>query len=171
MSEALLNHMRRAGAEAIQDRAETRHGIVTSFDPDNWAVKAELQPDGTLTGWIPLKSQWVGNGWGMFCAPSIGDIVEIDFQEADGGVGSGGWRFFNDVNRPLPTPSGEFWLVHKLGAAIKLTNDGAAALSAGDGMVRLNADGTITSAGNWTTPLGCSGSGDSMGSLIFMEGS
>ncbi len=150
MSEALLNHMRQAGAQAMQDRATTRHGTITSYDPDAYAVKVELQPDGTLTGWIPLKSQWVGNGWGLFCAPEIGAAVEIDFQEADGGAGSAGLSFFNDVERPLSVPSGEAWLVHKSGASIKLTNDGALALADGQGAMISLAGGMITSAGNWT---------------------
>jgi phage baseplate assembly protein gpV len=138
--EALMNQMRRAAQEAGSSQAVTRHGVVTSYDPGTYAVKVELQPDGTLTGWIPLKSPWVGNGWGMFCPPSIGDLVEVDFQEDDGGVGSAGWRFYNDEDRPLPCPAGEFWLVHKDGALLKF--------HAG-GNVELHATTLNTSADAW----------------------
>jgi phage baseplate assembly protein gpV len=136
----LTNQMRRAAQEAASSQATTRQGIVTSYDPGTYAVKVELQPDGTLTGWIPLKSPWVGNGWGMFCPPSIGDAVEVDFQEADGGVGSAGWRFYNDQDRPLPCPSGEFWLVHKDGALLKFHAGGT---------VELHAKTLTTSADAW----------------------
>lgn len=124
-----LNHMRRAAEEASSSRAATRHGLVDSYDPNNHAVKVRLQPDNTLTDWVPLKSAWIGNGWGLFLAPSIGDAVEIDFQEDDGGVGSVGWRFFNDSDRPMNVPAGEAWLVHKTLSSIKLTTDGKLTLT------------------------------------------
>lgn len=149
--DAILNHMRRAAQEASSSRAATRHGIVDGYDPANHAVRVRLQPDDTLTDWMPLKSAWIGNGWGMILAPSVGDAVEIDFQEADGGVGSVGWRFYNDSDRPLTVPAGEAWLVHKTGQSIKLTTDGKLTLADGKGaIITLNGDGTITSAGNWT---------------------
>ena len=151
MIEGLLNQVRRAAEDSAQSQAVTRHGTISSYDPSNHAVKVELQPDGTLTGWIPLKASWVGNGWGMFAAPQIGSAVEVSFQEADGGVGSAGLSFFNDVERPLSVPAGEFWLVHASGAFVKLTNDGALALGDGHGaQMLLPGDGTITSAGDWT---------------------
>lgn len=124
----LLNAQKSNAQQASQGRAETRHGTITGYDPSTYAVKVQLQPDGTLTGWIPLKSAWVGNGWGMFAPPSIGDAVEVDFQEDDAGVGSVGLRFYNDVDRPLACPSGEFWLVHKSGSLLKFHNDGSVEL-------------------------------------------
>jgi phage baseplate assembly protein gpV len=128
MMQHLLNSQKAAAQQASQSRASTRQGVVTSYDPSAYAIKVALQPDNVLTGWIPLKSAWVGNSWGLFCPPSIGDAVEVDFQEDDGGVGSAGLRFFNDYDRPLPCPSGEFWLVHKSGSLLKFHNDGSVEL-------------------------------------------
>jgi len=151
MMEGLLNQVRRAATEAGQANATTRHGTVSSYDPDNYAVKVLIQPEGVVTGWLPLKAVWIGNGWGFFAAPSIGDAVEVEFQEADGGVGSVGWRFFNDSERPLSVPTGELWIVHKHGQSIKLTTDGAVTLDDAQGaQIKLKGDGTISSAGNWT---------------------
>lgn len=121
--QALINAIKGHAADTNQT-AKTRHGIVTSYDPATYSVNVELQPDKKLTGWIPLVSPWVGNGWGMFCPPSIGDAVEISFQEGDNENGVAGWRFYNDEDRPLPCPSGEFWLVHGTGTYFKLLNDG-----------------------------------------------
>lgn len=147
--EALLNHMRRAAMEAGSSRAATRHGIVDGYDPNAYAVKVRLQPDDTLTDWIPLKSPWVGNGWGLFVAPLVGDAVEVSFQEDDGGVGSVGWRFFNDADRPLPVPAGEAWLVHQSGSSIKLTTDGKLTMTDGSGTVlALSNDGKVRITGD-----------------------
>ncbi|MDK4804952.1 MAG: phage baseplate assembly protein V [Novosphingobium aromaticivorans] len=149
MMDGLMNQMRRAAQEAYGTGGATRHGIVDAYDPNAYAVKVTLQPDDTLTDWLPLKSPWVGNGWGLFCPPSIGDAIEIDFQEGDGGVGTAGWRFFNDEDRPLTVPSGEMWLVHRSGSSIKLANDGALTLDSGAGASIALKDGDITSVGNW----------------------
>ncbi len=106
----------------------TRFGTIAGYDPAFYAVKVQLQPEGIITGWIPLGSMFVGNGWGLFAAPSLGDMVEVEFQEGDLEAGICCHRFFNDVDRPLSVPSGEFWLVHKSGSSLKFFNDGTVEL-------------------------------------------
>ena len=120
----LLNQMRMQAQMATADRAAPKTGIVTSYDATNYSVKVMLQPEGIESGWLPLLSPWVGNGWGLFCAPSVGDMVEVQFEQGDAEAAFACMRFFNDVDRPLPAPSGEFWAVHKSGQFVKLTNDG-----------------------------------------------
>ncbi|MFX9058165.1 hypothetical protein ABTN75_20175, partial [Acinetobacter baumannii] len=53
-------------------------------------------------------------------------------------------------------PSGEFWLLHESGSALKMTGDGAITLESGAARVVLSADGsarvqatTIASEGSW----------------------
>lgn len=141
--QGMVNQMRRVAQEAMGGRAATRHGIVDGYDPDSYAVRVRLQPDDTLTDWIPLKAIAIGNGFGVFFAPNIGDPIEIDFQEDDGEVGSAGWRFFNDSDRPLSVPAGEMWIVHKSGASFKLTNDGKVTVTDKAGsIIEMNGDGT-----------------------------
>lgn len=60
----------------------------------------------------------------MFCAPSYGDMVEVHFEQGNPEAAFVSMRFFSDAARPLDVQSGEFWLVHSLGAFLKLTNDG-----------------------------------------------
>lgn len=154
MLHQLLNSMRQQADMAGGARAETRNGIVSSYDQDNYCVKVKVMPEGDETGWIPLKSAWIGNGWGMFCPPSIGDAVEIGFQEDDFEAGSSGLRFFNDSDRPLSVPSGEFWLVHQSGAFFKLTNDGKLLVN---GHTEIDATAptiNITATGNITAQAG-----------------
>lgn len=106
-----------------------RTGIVTAYDPDNYSAKVELQPEGVETGWLPVRTPWSGNGWGMFCPPTPGDEVEIGFQEGGKQAGYVKLRAFGDRFRPLSVPAGEFWLVHKTGTFLKFTNDAAASLN------------------------------------------
>ncbi|MBI6183469.1 baseplate assembly protein [Serratia proteamaculans] len=154
MMNSLLNTLRAASQQAAQTTATTRQGVVTSYDPDAYAIRVMLQPDNTLTGWLSLKSPWVGNGWGLFCPPSIGDLVEIDYQEGAAAAGSVGWRFYNDEDKPLPCPSGEFWLVHRSGSLLKFHNDGGVELvTAGDLRETVKGDYHLTVEGNATTEV------------------
>ncbi|TKI03588.1 baseplate assembly protein [Martelella alba] len=120
---ALLNAMTRNAAQAQAGVAGPRQGIITAYDPDVYAVKVQIQPTGEETGWIPLSTDWVGNGWGLAAGPMIGAIVGVDFDSGLMGAGMATGQYYNDVDRCPGPPSGEFWLVHKDGAYIKLTND------------------------------------------------
>ena len=120
----LMNIMRREAQKVVGTRASVKKGIVTGYDSTNYCAKVSLMPEGTETGWLPIGSEWAGNGWGLFAPPSIGDMVQVDFDEGDRQSGSITKRFFNDEDRPLDCPSGEFWLVHKSGSLLKFTNDG-----------------------------------------------
>jgi phage baseplate assembly protein gpV len=154
MMNQLLNTIRAAAQQAGQSVATTRQGTVTSYNPATHSVRVTLQPDNELTGWLPLKSPWVGNGWGLFCPPSIGDLVEIDYQEGAQGYGSVGLRFYNDEDRPLPCPSGEFWLVHQSGSMLKFHNDGSVELeTAGNLQETVKGDYHLTVEGSMTTEV------------------
>ena len=143
--------MRMHSLLAMQGRAAVRLGLVSSYDPVNYCVKVRLMPEDAETGWLPIVSPWVGNGWGMFSPPTPGDMIEVQFQEDAIDAGFACMRFFNDSDRPLNVPSGEFWLVHKSGSFLKFHNDGT---------VELNAAGTLTSTApqwNHTGPMHITG--------------
>ena len=145
MMRKLLNAVRLQAQMAANDRAVTRIGLVDSYDPNTYAVKVRLQPENAITGWLPLLSPWIGNSWGIFAPPTIGDMIEVHFQEDDPNVGFAGQRFYNDSDRPLAVVSGEFWLVHQSGAYFKLTNDGkVTARDKAGSTVVMNGDGTGT---------------------------
>jgi len=146
----MLNTMRLQALRAAAGRASSRVGLVTSYDPGNYCVRVALQPEGTLTGWLPLCTPWVGNSWGMFCGPSVNEMVEVEFFGDDLESGYVSLRLFNDVDRPLSVPSGEFWLVHQSGAFLKLTN-------AGQLLAQDKAGSTLTMNGDGTVSAQCSG--------------
>ncbi|HHH1281825.1 TPA: baseplate assembly protein [Yersinia enterocolitica] len=140
---SLLNSMAGRAQQAGASFTGTREGIITSYDPTEYAIKVTLQPDGAETGWIPLDSPWVGNGWGMAAGPMIGASIKIDFDSGNISNGSGGGQHYNDVDRCPAPQSGEFFVVHESGSSFKLTNDGKVRIidSAGSEIV-MDGDGT-----------------------------
>lgn len=130
--DAVMNAVRGEAERVVERVARTRIGIVSSYDPDNYAVKVRLQPENAETGWLPLTSPWVGNGWGLFAPPAMGDQVEVSFLEGDAEVGMVAGRLYSDEDRPLRVEAGEFWLIHGQGAKVRLRNDGSVEIFGAD---------------------------------------
>ena len=125
MMEAWLNAIRAQAAVMSGATGQVRCGTVQSVDPATYCVKVTLQPEGVLSGWLPIAASWVGAGWGMVAPPSPGQQVVVLAQEgqADHGIVLGG--LFSLSAQPPPAPSGELWLVHQTGSYFKLHNDGS----------------------------------------------
>jgi phage baseplate assembly protein V len=151
MMRQILNAVRLQIQRALASQISSRFGSITSFDPNTFTARVMLQPDNILTGWLQVSCPWIGNGWGMFAPPNIGDLVDVLYTNSDIQSGVIALRSYNQVNKPLPVVSGEFWLVHAKGGFFKLTNDGKVSISDGKGAtLTLNGDGTITVAGPTT---------------------
>lgn len=147
----IMNQMRQQAEGVMNGIDQPVVGIVQSYDPNTYSCKVLLQPSGSLTGWLPVLSLWAGNGWGMFAPPVAGVAVAVIPKHGSLEAAFVLPAFFNDEERPLSVPQGEFWLVHKSGASFKFTNDGKLAVNDGHGAsVVLNGNGTISSAGAWT---------------------
>jgi hypothetical protein len=134
MSDKFLNAIRQQASLANSNRIFVTTGIITAYDPTNYLV--QVQTDAATedypacqTGWIPLGSMWIGNSWGMFAPPNLGDVCSVYYQDGDSQVPFASVRFFGNTALPLAVQSGEFWLVHKSGSFFKLTNDGKLTLS------------------------------------------
>lgn len=121
----LFNFIKGCMGELLAQQPHPRCGIVQSFDPATYTARVLVQPEGHLSGWLPVLTQWAGNGWGVFCPPSPGDQVRLIPQEASGQDYVITGAMFSLVDQPLPAPCGEFWLVHAKGQCIKLLNDGS----------------------------------------------
>jgi phage baseplate assembly protein gpV len=138
-----LNALKAQSAAMDASWAQPRFALVTSVDPSRPAVRVSLQPEGVITGWLPVLSPWVGAGWGLACPPSPGDQVLVIAQEGDAEHGVVVGRAWSDQARPPAAPAGEFWLVHQTGAAIRLKSDGAVHIQ-GNVIVT----GTLTTTGD-----------------------
>lgn len=134
----LLNAIK--GHTAAQDAAagQPRFGVVTSVDARAGTARVQLQPEGVLTGWLPLLSPWVGAGWGVSCPPSPGDQVMVLAHEGDAEHGVIAGRAWSDKAQAPDTPAGELWLTHRSGSWVRLLNDGTVSVK-GD----LHVDGDV----------------------------
>lgn len=119
-----LNVLKAQAGALVEAQAQPRFGTVTSVDPGRATARVQLQPEGVLTGWLPILSLWTGAGWGISCPPTPGDQVLVLAQEGDADHGIIVGRAFSDAQQPPPAPAGELWLVHTSGSHIKLQNDG-----------------------------------------------
>lgn len=108
-----------------------KSGFIQSFNPDDWTITVffpeSFEDDDTQAGAvnIPLSSQWLGNGWGLYCAPQEGTEVVITFRDANLQDPVSIAYCFNNQFLPIQgIQSQECWLVHSSGSLIRLTNDG-----------------------------------------------
>jgi phage baseplate assembly protein gpV len=107
-----------------------RFGLVSSFDPNNYAARVLIQPENILSGWLPVLTAWAGNGWGFATPLTPGDQVLVISQEAQSEHGVIIGSVWSAVDKPVPAPSGELWLQHQTGSFVKLHNDGTIAMQA-----------------------------------------
>ena len=119
-----LNALKAQAAALDRSVGQPRFGLVTSVDPARYAAKVALQPEGVLTGWLPVLSAWTGAGWGMVCLPAPGTQVLVVPQEGDAEHGVIVGAAYSDSARPPAGAIGELWLVHHSGTALWLSNDG-----------------------------------------------
>lgn len=148
MSGAIANAMRLQALRAARGKISSRIGIITGYDPDKYTIKATIQPEGIKTGFIPLAAAWVGNGWGIFFGPQIGNKVKLNFVDGDLTAAIAELQLYDANNVPPAgsVSSGEFMVAHKSGSLLKFTNDGKVQLTS-------HADLNIAVGGNLTASV------------------
>lgn len=148
---ALANAMRTQSGLQDGGRSQAKIGVVSSYNPATHQVKVFYEPEHIESGWMPVGTIGIGNGWGLAVGPAIGDqmLVLFDGGEFDSGVIVA--RLFSVTQQAIPVPTGEIWMVHKTTSSLKfLTNGDVNVTTAGN----LNA----TVAGNLTANIAGSGS-------------
>jgi len=144
----LLNALKAHAAGLDAAFAQPRFGLVSSVDPSTYTARVLFQPEGVLSGWLPILTAWGGSGWGLVCAPTPGQQVLVVAQEGEAEHGIILGAAFSQTNQPPNAPAGEFWLVHASGTFLKLLTDGSIAGNATQftltGNVVLTGNATIT---------------------------
>lgn len=136
--EHLANVLKSYAAGLDQLQALPRLATVSSVDPETACARVVHQPEGVLSGWLPVLSLWAGNGWGLVCLPAPGDQVLVLPHDGDPASGIVVGSIFSDNHRCPATKLGEFWLVHQSGTSLRMANDGTVRIS-GD----LHVDGDV----------------------------
>lgn len=167
--EELWNLVRREIGRALSLRSQPKVGVVTSYDPEAHAVKVLLkpgtseEPDGHETGWIPISTGHVGEGFGDLSAPHLGDQVEVGFQEGDPETPRVTGRLHSDAHKPPRLEEGEMLRRHKDGAELRMAKDGSIALTQGGTIFKIEKDGraSVKVAAGKKLYLGCDPGGPS----------
>ena len=143
--------------------AQPRYGTVQSYNPATYTARVMIEPDGVLSGWLPVQAIWIGNGWGFVCPPSPGDQVTLDAHDGDPNSMKITGRVFSSAATPPAANSGELVMIHKSGSFIKLLNDGG-----------IHSSGTWSHVGNLNVTGGITATqdivaGESTGDLVSLQ--
>lgn len=163
--QAFINGIKAHVGAMINQIAQGRIGIVSAVDPARHMAKIILQPEGVMSGWLPVAA-----GWSMLELPAVGQQVLAVPQEGDADSMHVVGRVFapagGDVPYQAPTgfaspgvntgntathivPGKECLLRNAAGAVIRLCADGSIYTRGTlnhDGA--LNVNGNVTVAGN-----------------------
>jgi phage baseplate assembly protein gpV len=135
MSDDLLNLIRREIERFHASRYTERHGLVTSYDPDKHLAKVTFQPEGQESGWLPVETNHMGDGYGILIgltpghgkgdgSKNAGDQVIIRYQEGDFESGKIVKVVHSDQDKPPRVEAGEMLIKHKSGSSISWNKDG-----------------------------------------------
>lgn len=161
--QALLNVVRREVARYMTRFAFPVAGLVSSYDPATHSVKVQYQPEGTLSGWIPLNAVGVGAGFGVFVGPHIGHALLIGFQEGEREAPFVIGRIATDVETPVSVAEGEIVAKHESGASLSLLKDGSVTLTDKAGaLIKMDGTGTVSVSALAGQPLTLSANGSSL---------
>jgi len=110
-----------------------RRGTVLSYQPQPPMAKVMLQPENIETGWLPVLSPWVGNGWGLVIPLAQGDQVLLVCEEGDGQNFAIKGRYYSDVNQAPGTQpvAGEMYMQSESGSRLYFQTGNVVTLAAG----------------------------------------
>ena len=176
MSHDLENMMLRVIERWMAARYSERHGIVTSYDPKKYLAKVTFQPEGQESGWLPIETGHIGEGYGIVIGlqpgqggvnaqgqggqagsqqNNQGDQVVVRYQEGDFESGKIVQRVHSDQDTPPQAQSGEIIVWTKFQKSGGQSPDAAQGGQGGEGQkLYLKNDGSITvTDGNGATTV------------------
>lgn len=133
--------VRRIVDQVLSRRPKPSIGTVTSYDPNRYAAKVLLQPKGVETGWLPIETGHIGNGFGIAIGLTAGDQVKVDYVGGDKDAPSITGRLHSDQERPPVAQSGEIVIQSAAGFILKADQAGVLTLSTNGQNININAGG------------------------------
>ena len=140
----------------LAGRRTERHGLVTSYDPDKHLAKVTFMPEGQESGWLPIETGHIGNGFGIAIGltpgdgKATGDQVIVRYQEGDFESGKIVQRVHSDKEKPPKVEAGEMVFWHEKGQRIFFKKDGSLEIRGSDGNGGAGATHTYDGQGNLT---------------------
>jgi uncharacterized protein involved in type VI secretion and phage assembly len=140
----------------LAGRRSERHGLVTSYDPNKHLAKVTFMPEGQESGWLPIETGHIGNGFGIAIGltpgdgKSTGDQVIVRYQEGDFESGKIVQRVHSDKEKPPKVEAGEMVFWHEKGQRIFFKKDGSLEIRGSDGKGGAGATHTYDGDGNLT---------------------
>lgn len=161
-SDDLENMIYRCIERWSASRYTERHGLVTSYDPKTYLAKVAFQPEGHESGWLPVETGHIGNGYGIAIglqtgsgqgnqqqnsqggqqSNNQGDQVIVRYQEGDFESGKIVQRVHSDQDKPPQVQSGEIVIWTQFPG--NQQNQGSQSQQTGNQQIWLKKDGTIT---------------------------
>ncbi|MGN6536403.1 MAG: phage baseplate assembly protein V [Mesorhizobium sp.] len=136
--------IRRIVDQMLSRQPHSRIGTVTSYDPNRHAAKVMLQPENVESGWVPISTAHVGNGFGLAIGLTPGDQVEIGYFESNPDAPRITGRVHSDQERPPVAQSGEI-VLQTPGATIKVDASSNISIST-TGNLTISATGNVAIA-------------------------
>jgi hypothetical protein len=135
----------------LAGRRSERHALVTSYDPDKHLAKVTFMPEGQESGWLPIETGHIGDGFGIAIGltpgdgKKTGDQVIVRYQEGDFESGKIVQRVHSDKEKPPKVESGEMVFWHEKGAKFFFAKDGSLTIQDGKGgKIFFDGQGNIT---------------------------
>ena len=151
----------------LAGRYSEKHGIVTSYDPKKYLAKVTFQPEGQESGWLPIETGHIGEGYGVVIGlqpgsggtqqsggqqggsggqqSNQGDQVIVRFQEGDVESGKIVQRVHSDQDTPPTAQSGEIVIWTQFQKSGGQTPDAASGGQGGTGQkVYFKNDGSLS---------------------------
>lgn len=149
MMDGIANIARREAERVVDRRASgMRVGLCQSYDPATHSVKLTLQPEGTVTGWLPLSAIGVGSGFGVYVGATTGHAYLAYFHEGDLEAGIVIGRIGTDQEPPVSVQAGETIIKSPTGSLVSLLQDGSVTIQDKQaGKVAIDGSGNITLTG------------------------
>ena len=149
----LTDHIRRI-AQEVFGRSQFKGTLVcTGYDKTTHSVKGIIQPHGIESGWVPLASLHVGNGFGIVIGPRVGSADKLDGQVFDVHFDGGDpdtlvahHRQFSTQEKPPQVESGEMLFQHEKGHKVMFAKDGSVTIfhAALGGFMAFDPQGNLT---------------------------
>lgn len=131
-------------------RYTERHGLVTSYNPKTYLAKVKFQPEGQESGWVPIETGHIGQGYGIAVGlqpgdgKATGDQVIVRYQEGDIESGKIVQRVHSDNDVPPTVQSGEMVIWTRFQKSNGGPNSAQGAQGGNGQQIYLKNDGTIT---------------------------